>query len=332
MDTNITMAHGGGGLASSRLIKEIFFKHFGSNEVAGDAAILNMPGTRLAFTTDSFVVTPLFFKGGDIGKLAICGTVNDLSCSGAKPLYLSCGVILEEGFSIELLDKIVESMAETANKAGVKIVCGDTKVVHKGGCDGIYINTSGVGIVKEGIDISPDKAQVGDVVILSGYPGEHAAAIMTARNELGLSGDLKSDCAPLNKMVEDLLDQVEVHVLRDPTRGGVAASLNEIANDSKIGIEINEKQIIVSEGVKAVCSLMGFDPLYMANEGKMIVILPEENALKALTVLQKTEEGKNAAIIGKVLDEHIGKLVMRTELGGRRLIDMPYGEQLPRIC
>ena len=332
MNEMITMAHGGGGTASNRLIHEIFLKHFGTIDTP-DSAVLNFPnGAELAFTTDSFVVSPLFFNGGNIGKLAVCGTVNDLTCVGAKPLYLSSGFILEEGFSIAELEKIVRSMAETALLAGVRIVCGDTKVVQKGGCDGVYINTAGVGFVKKGLSILPSNAKAGDVIILSGYPGEHAAAIVTARNELGISGELTSDCAPLNKMIEKIIEEVEIHVLRDPTRGGVAASLNEISKDSKVGIEIDEVEIVIPKGVQAVCSLLGYDPLYMANEGKMIIILPERDAQKALKLIRLTEEGRNAAIIGKVVSDHIGKVVLNTEAGGRRLIDMPFGEQLPRIC
>ena len=332
MNEKITLAHGGGGTASNRLIREIFLKHFGTSDTP-DSAVLDFPAEgKLAFTTDSFVVSPLFFNGGNIGKLAVCGTVNDLTCVGARPLYLSCGFILEEGFAIVDLDKIVQSMADTAKAAGVRMVCGDTKVVQKGGCDGVYINTSGVGFVANGMNILPSNAQTGDVIILSGYPGEHAAAIVTARQELGISGELFSDCAPLNKMIEKLLGLLEIHVLRDPTRGGVAASLNEISRDSNVGMELDEATIMVPSGVQAVCSLLGFDPLYMANEGKMLIILPEADAKRAIELLKTTDEGKNAAIIGNVVSEHIGKVVLNTEAGGRRLIDMPFGEQLPRIC
>jgi len=332
MTGKITIAHGGGGTASSDLIHKIFLKHFETKETP-DAAVLNFPRDgQLAFTTDSFVVSPLFFNGGNIGKLSVCGTVNDLACAGATPLYLSCGFIIEEGFGLDDLDKIVKSMAETAKHAGVRIVCGDTKVVQKGACDGVYINTSGVGYVPDGLRISPANAKPGDAVILTGYPGEHAAAIITARHELGISGELFSDCAPLNKMIEKITGEVEVHVLRDPTRGGVAASLNEIATDSEVGIEIDETSIIIPPGVQAVCNLFGYDPLYMANEGKMIIILPETQASKALGLLNSVAEGKNAAIIGKIVESHSKKVVMNTTSGGRRLIDMPYGEQLPRIC
>jgi len=332
MKDRITMAHGGGGTASNRLIHEIFLKHFGTIDTP-DSAVLNFPlGGELAFTTDSFVVSPLFFNGGNIGKLAVCGTVNDLTCVGAQPLYLSCGFILEEGLSIKELEEIVKSMADTAQSAGVKIVCGDTKVVQKGACDGVYINTSGVGVVNKGVSILPSNAKAGDVIILSGFPGEHAAAIVTARNELGISGELSSDCAPLNTMIEKIIGEVEIHVLRDPTRGGVAASLNEISKDSEVGIELDETAIVIPQGVQAVCSLLGYDPLYMANEGKMIIILPVTEAQKALKLIKATDEGKNAAIIGIVVSDHIGKVVLNTEAGGRRLIDMPYGEQLPRIC
>lgn len=332
MNGKITMAHGGGGTASNRLIREIFLKHFGTNDTP-DAAVLNFPEKgKLAFTTDSFVVSPLFFNGGNIGKLAVCGTVNDLTCVGAKPLYLSCGFIIEEGFEIAQLDQIVKSMAETALTAEVKVVCGDTKVVQRGACEGVYINTAGVGFVQDGTNILPQNAKAGDVVILSGYPGEHAAAIVTARNELGISGDLSSDCAPLNKMIQNLYGLVELHVLRDPTRGGVAASLNEIAKDSNVGIELDELSIVVPLGVQAVCSLLGYDPLYMANEGKMIIVLPQDDANRALDLLRSTKEGQHAAIIGKIVAEHEGKVVLNTESGGRRLIDMPFGEQLPRIC
>ena len=332
MNELITMAHGGGGTASNQLIRDVFLRHFGTQNTP-DSAVLNFPeGGELAFTTDSFVVSPLFFNGGDIGKLAVCGTVNDLACVGAQPLYLSCGFIIEEGFEVEKLDRIVKSMAETAKAAGVRIVCGDTKVVNKGNCDGVYINTAGVGFVAHGKKISPENARSGDAIILTGTPGEHAAAIVTARQELGISGDLQSDCAPLNKMTEKILGEVEIHVMRDPTRGGVAASLNEIAKDSNLGIELLESSIQISKGVEAVCALLGYDPLYMANEGKMLVILPESDAQKALSLLKNTTTGANSAIIGSVVSSHPGKVVMETEAGGRRLIDMPYGEQLPRIC
>ena len=329
---NVSMAHGGGGTASNRLIHEIFLKNFGTQETP-DSAVLQVPeGMEIAFTTDSFVVSPLFFNGGDIGKLAVCGTVNDLTCVGATPKYLSCGMIIEEGFEIALLDKIAQSMAETASKAGVKIVCGDTKVVQRGKCDGLYINTSGVGFVEKGVRILPSNAKPGDAVILTGAPGEHAAAIVTARQQLGISGDLKSDCAPLNNMIEKLLGKVEIHVMRDSTRGGVAASLNEIAKDSGVGVELEESEIVTTDGVKAICALLGFDPLYMANEGKMLIILPNNVAQDAVEILKNTPEGKESRIIGEITDTHIGKVVLNTEAGGMRLIDMPFGEQLPRIC
>jgi len=328
----ITIAQGGGGTASQELIHEVFLRHFETNETP-DAAVLAFPaGGSLAFTTDSFVVSPHFFPGGDIGKLAVCGTINDLTCVGAQPLYLSCGFIIEEGFPMEALDRIVQSMAATAKAAGVKVVCGDTKVVPKGHCDGIFINTAGVGFVADGMRISPANAQVGDAIILTGYPGEHAAAIATARHELGLSGDLMSDCAPLNRMIAKILAELPVHVMRDPTRGGVAASCNEIAHDSHVGILLEETAIVIPKGVGAICALLGYDPLYMANEGKMLVILPAEHAQRAVAILKKTPEGRNAAIIGRVVSDHPEKVVLQTEAGGKRLIDMPYGEQLPRIC
>ncbi|MBQ7605342.1 MAG: hydrogenase expression/formation protein HypE [Firmicutes bacterium] len=326
----ITMAHGSGGKSGAELMARIFGKHF-KNEILDkmeDAAVLEING-RIAFSTDTFVVTPTIFKGGDIGKLCICGTVNDLLMMGAVPKYLTCGFVLEEGLDVELLDKIVESMAATAKKAGVTIVAGDTKVVE--GHGGLFINTTGIGIIPEGRDISASNCKAGDKLILSGTLGDHHACILSAR--MNVENNIKSDCAVLAPICNALFDGgIEVRTMRDVTRGGLGTILNEIARSSSVHINLEEESIPVSDEVSGFCGIMGLDPLYMGNEGKMIIVVPGEKAEKALELVRGTEEGKNAAIIGTVTEEKKASVTMTTRLGGSRIVDVLYGEGLPRIC
>lgn len=335
MSDVITMAHGSGGIKMHELIKNIFHKYL-SNEIldsGDDAAKFPAPAGRLAFTTDSYVISPIFFKGGNIGKLAVCGTVNDLAAAGAKPLYMSCGFIIEEGFTFSKLEEIVGSMAETARECGIIPVTGDTKVVQKGAADGIFINTSGIGVIPEGINISGRNARPGDKVIITGNIGDHGCAIMLEREKLGITSGIKSDCAPLGDMIQKLLAGInQVHVLRDPTRGGLATTLNEIAQQSGTGIKLYEETIPVAGEARGVCELLGLDPLYIANEGKMIVIVPEIEAVKALEILKSHKYGELAAIIGVVEEAPRGKVFMKTVTGGSRILDMLAGDQLPRIC
>ncbi|AEY65695.1 hydrogenase expression/formation protein HypE [Clostridium sp. BNL1100] len=332
----ITIAHGSGGTATSKLIEQIFKKHF-SNDILSqgdDSARLDIGDARnLVFTTDSFVVTPIFFNGGNIGKLAVCGTVNDLATSGAKPLYLSCGFIIEEGFGMDELERIVEAMSATAIECGVKIVTGDTKVVQKGAADKIFINTSGIGIIPDGLNISGRNAKVGDKIIISGTIGDHGSSIFLERESIGFNADIKSDCAPLSGMVQDILSVVpDVHVLRDPTRGGVATTLNEIAVQSNVSILIREDSLPVKREVQGVCELLGMDPLYMANEGKMLCFVGEDKADKVLEALHKNKYGKDARIIGEVTEVGQPKVLLKALSGGSRIISVLAGDQLPRIC
>ncbi|MBQ3796214.1 MAG: hydrogenase expression/formation protein HypE [Butyrivibrio sp.] len=334
----ITMAHGSGGESTSRLISEVFAKHF-KNEFLDrleDSAVV--PGNgRLAVTTDSFVVTPILFPGGNIGRLSVCGTVNDLLMSGAKPMYLTCGCILEEGLDIEVLDKIIESMAETAREAGVKIITGDTKVIeNKGGEPGLIINTSGVGFIEDSLDVpGPFKLQDEDSIIISGNLGDHHAAILGTR--MGIETNIESDNAPLCDMVSNLLDNgIRVHAMRDVTRGGLGTVLNEFCSASKCTIELDEQSLPVSAAVKDFCGILGLDPMYMGNEGKMVLSVHKEDAQKALLLIRKSKYGENACIIGSVRKSEeaadINNVVLRTKIGGRRVIGLMYGEGLPRIC
>lgn len=324
----ITMAHGSGGKSSSQLMKDIFGKHF-NNSILNkmeDAAVLEVGG-RIACSTDSFVVTPLVFKGGDIGKLCVCGTVNDLLMMGAQPKYLTCGFIMEEGLDTELLDKIVESMAAQAHEAGVMIVAGDTKVVEGNG--GLYINTTGIGLIPDGRDVSSSNCREGDVIILSGTLGDHHACILSHRMEI--ENDIESDCAALNDIVKSLFDNdVCVKTMRDVTRGGLGTVLNEIADSSGCMIELEEEAIPIADNVKGFAGILGLDPLYMGNEGKMIAVVSADDADKALKAIRNTEHGKNAAIIGRA-KEGSGAYI-RTRLGATRRFDVLYGEGLPRIC
>ncbi|MDO8886329.1 hydrogenase expression/formation protein HypE [Candidatus Oleimmundimicrobium sp.] len=331
----IILAHGSGGKLSNDLLKNIFLKDFTNPilEKLDDMAILNLNGVKVAFTTDSYVVNPIFFNGGDIGKLAICGTVNDLSMSGAVPKYISAAFVIEEGFPVDDLKKITGSMRKAAEEAGVEIVTGDTKVVEKGSADKIFINTAGIGLIESGIDISGSNAKVGDRVILSGTIGDHGIAIMSRREGLEFKTGLKSDCAPLNQLVQDMLQVSEkIRCLRDPTRGGLATILNEIAKQSGVSICIKEEKIPVKEGVGGACEMLGFDPLYVANEGKLIAVVDSIDAEKVLKAMKKNKYGKDSQIIGEIAESPKGKVLLKTFLGTRRIIDVLVGEQLPRIC
>lgn len=331
----ILLAHGGGGLLSHDLINKIFISQF-DNELLNqqhDGAVFEQDGIHYAFTTDSYVVQPVFFPGGDIGCLAINGTVNDLAMCGARPLYVSAGFILEEGFCVDDLLKIARSMKTAAEIAGVEIVTGDTKVVERGKGDKIYINTSGIGVVAMGVNISPRNCCPGDAIILSGSIAEHGIAVLSAREGLEFGTTIKSDTVALNDLVAEVLNiSRNIHVLRDPTRGGVASSLNEIAQTAKLGIEIEESRIPVKEEVKAACELLGLDSLYVANEGKAIVFVSAEDAGKVLSGMRSHKLGAEAQIIGRVVDAHPGIVVMKNAIGTSRIIDMLSGNLLPRIC
>lgn len=337
-DDHVTLSHGSGGKASHNLIEGIFAPAFSNSllDSMDDAAILPVDGTRarLAFTTDTFVVSPLFFPGGDIGKLAVHGTVNDLAVSGAHPLYLSAGFILEEGFPIEDLRRIVASMAEAAAASGVQIVTGDTKVVERGKADGLFINTTGVGVVRAGWNMGNVHAQVGDKILVSGTLGDHGIAVMLARESLDIETSTVSDSAPLHTMVADLMSAVgsSIHCLKDPTRGGLATTLNEIAIASEVGIALDERLIPISQDVRGACEILGLDALTIANEGKLIAVVAPEAAKSALETMRAHPLGKNAALIGEVRAEPAGMVVLRTDLGGTRVLDMLVGDPLPRIC
>lgn len=332
----IVMGHGSGGKMSQDLIARMFLPPFDNEALrAGDDAGVVRPNlcTQLAISTDSHVVWPLFFAGGDIGRLAVCGTVNDVAMMGATPRYLTAGFILEEGLDLVVLERIVTSMQEAAAEADVQIIAGDTKVVQRGKADGLYINTSGVGVVTPGVEIGGALAQPGDVVILSGSLGDHGIAVLEARGELGFESGIQSDVAPLNHMIAAMLEASNhIHVLRDPTRGGVATSLNEIAQQSQVNILIHEASIPVRPSVAAACEMLGFDPLYIANEGKLIAIVGKESAEAALEAMQKDGHGKEAAIIGEVKAAPAGRVLLKTTLGSTRIVDVLAGEMLPRIC
>jgi hydrogenase expression/formation protein HypE len=331
----ILLDHGSGGRASHELIEKVFVPRF-HNPVLNDlndSAVFELNGARLAFTTDSYVVDPIFFPGGDIGSLAVCGTVNDLAMRGARPCYLSVGFIIEEGFAIKDLEQILLSMERAAQEAGIQIVTGDTKVVPKGAADKIFINTAGIGLVPPDLNIAGQNAQPGDAVLISGTMGDHGLTILSKREGLAFDSPLKSDVAPLNHLVQEMLQAgPQIHVLRDPTRGGLATTLNEIAGQSQVGIELWEEFIPIRGSVMAASELLGLDPYYIANEGKLIAILPSAQAEAVLTAMKKNPYGQEAALIGEVKTENPGKVVMKTVIGGRRLMDMLAGEQLPRIC
>jgi hydrogenase expression/formation protein HypE len=331
----VLLAHGGGGKLSQQLIRSMFFSLFNNEflKQEHDGAIISTGGGQLAFTTDSYVVHPIFFPGGNIGELAVYGTVNDLAMCGATPRYLSAAFIIEEGFPMEQLWMIVRSMQQAAERSSIQIITGDTKVVDRGKGDGIFITTAGIGIIGEGISISPRRAAAGDAIILSGRIAEHGIAIMSAREGIEFETQVQSDCAPLNSLVETILNATKnVHVLRDPTRGGVASALNEIADAAHIGMIIEEMKIPVTEEVRGACEILGLDPLYIANEGKLIAFVPGEDAENVLSAMRSHPDGRNSSIIGKVVDAHPGIVVMKTSIGGNRVVDLISGEQLPRIC
>lgn len=330
----ILLAHGSGGKLAHELVEEIFVKAFDNPILAklDDSAAIDFSG-RLAFTTDSYVVSPIFFPGGDIGKLAVCGTVNDLAMCGAKPLYLSLSLIIEEGLTQSELKTIVGSVQRAAKESGVKIVTGDTKVVHRGSADKLFINTAGIGIVPEGVDISGSSAKPGDKVLLSGPIGDHGIAVLSKREGISFSTQLESDCAPLNSLVAEMLNaSSNIHCMRDPTRGGLATTLNELAKQSKVSIRIDEKKVPVRGEVLAACEMLGLDPLYVANEGKLVAIVPAEEADKFLKAMQGNHYGKEASLIGEVIEKTPGRVVLRTTIGASRIVDMMVGDPLPRIC
>ncbi|MDD5766872.1 MAG: hydrogenase expression/formation protein HypE [Candidatus Marinimicrobia bacterium] len=331
----IVRAHGSGGKLTHELIQSLFVKHFSNRSLDEllDSAILKNPGGKIVFTTDSHVVKPLFFPGGDIGKLSVTGTVNDLAVCGATPLYLSCGMIIEEGFEIDRLEKIVISMKNAAESAGVQIVTGDTKVVEHGAADGIFINTSGIGVRNSKVQLSLKSIRIGDAVLVSGWMGDHEAAIIKAREEFNISADIVSDCAPISRLTQKLVNEIpDLRIMRDPTRGGLATTLNEFVWRQKFGIRIDEKSVPVRESVRGLCEPLGFDPLYLANEGKIVAIVGKESAGKTLSIMRLSPECDSAAIIGEVIDEPKGKVLLRTGIGSNRILDMLTTEQLPRIC
>ena len=332
----IVMGHGGGGKLGSGLVEHLFLPAFRNTalEDLGDAALLDLRAGPIAMSTDSFVVQPLFFPGGSIGALAVNGTVNDLAVSGAVPRFLTAGFILEEGFPLAQLAAIVQEMAGAAANAGVEIVTGDTKVVERGHGDGCYINTAGLGVLREGIAVGPHRARAGDVILVSGTIGDHGMAIMSVREGLGFESEIRSDCAALNGLIGAVFDAVgeTVHAMRDPTRGGLAATLNEIARASGVGMVIEERSLPVRPEVQSACELLGIDPVYVANEGKVVFFVAPEAGDEALAILRAHPLGRNAARIGTVTGEHRGMLVARTTMGANRVISIPVGEQLPRIC
>lgn len=333
----VLLGHGSGGKLSHDLISALFVKYFDNEFLRKqtDSAILSLNSTRISFTTDSFVVDPIFFPGGDIGKLAVCGTVNDLAVSGAQPLYLSAGFIIEEGLPYQDLEKIVSSMAAEAKKAGVFIVTGDTKVVNRGKCDKIFINTAGIGLIdEENVHIGEgSRIKPGNLIIINGPVGDHGMAVLSARQDLNIRSEIISDCASLNGMISQIMEVSEgVRFMRDATRGGLATVLAELAEKRDFGVTLDESAIQVRPQVRAFCELLGFDPLYVANEGKVVIIAAANNAPRILALLKQHDFGKDAAIIGEITSDHPGKAWIKTQIGGKRILDMLAGEQLPRIC
>jgi hydrogenase expression/formation protein HypE len=334
----IVLGHGSGGKLSARLLETLILPAFGNPALAAldDQAILPLAaggGARLAFTTDSFVVTPIFFPGGDIGELAVNGTVNDLAMGGAEPKYLSLAFILEEGLAIDELRRVIDSARRAAERAGVSIVTGDTKVVGRGSGDKIFINTSGIGIVPSGLDLSSKHVRPGDAVLLSGTIGDHGIAILSTREGLELDGEVASDTAPLHGLVAEMLRAShEIHAMRDPTRGGLAATLCEIASRGPLGIEVDERAVPVRDPVRGACEILGLDPLLVANEGKLVAFVPEAESEHVLAAMRRHPLGRDAARIGRVVADHPGFVVLRTPIGGNRILDLPFGEALPRIC
>jgi len=334
-EDRIMMAHGSGGKISHELISDFFLPKFDNDilKKLDDSAVFKIKGNRLAFTTDSYVINPIFFPGGDIGKLAISGTVNDISMSGAVPLYISVSFVFEEGFLISNLEKILKSIKDAAKQAKVLIVCGDTKVVEKGSVDKIFINTSGLGVIEDGINISGENAKVGDLIIINGSIGDHGIAVISKRGQFEFEIQIESDCAPLSDLVQHMLSYTKnVNVLRDPTRGGIATSLNEIAEKSKVSIKVNENKIPVKKAIIGACEMLGFDPLYVANEGKLIAIVSKKDAYGLLNHMKKHPLAKDSEIIGEVTEGKAGRVIMKTLIGSTRILDMMIGELLPRIC
>lgn len=334
MEKVVTLAHGAGGKQTAELIDQVFRAHFSNPEfTADDAAILDVGDGKIAMSTDGFIVSPYEFNGGNIGKLSICGTVNDLACMGAKPLYMTCSFVIEEGFPLDKLEEIASYMEKTAKEAGVKIVAGDTKVAGKGQVDHIFITTTGVGKLQEGVHTSGAFAKPGDAVIVTGDIGRHGCTILLARENLGIEADVKSDCAPLWGTVESMLETTkDIHVIRDATRGGVGTVLYEIAAESNVGIRLDAGAIPVEGAVQGVCSMLGLDPLYLANEGTLVVFAPQSAAPALVETLRKGKYSRNAAIIGEVTDTMQGKVTVKTEIGSETLLPLPGGELLPRIC
>jgi hydrogenase expression/formation protein HypE len=336
----ITLAHGSGGRAMQELISKLFVSHFGGpqpeqmeDQARIDLSEFTQQGDRLAFTTDSYVVDPLFFPGGDIGKLAVTGTVNDLAVGGATPAYLSCAFIIEEGLPLAELERVVKSMQHTADQASVRIVTGDTKVVHRGAADKLFINTAGVGVIPAGVSIESGRAKDGDVIICNGYIGDHGAAIVDARGELALENNIETDCQPLNGLIADMLACCpDIHCMRDATRGGIATVLNEFAVASHCCIRVEEASIPVRPEVRGMCEILGLDPLYLANEGKLLVIVPAQYSEALLTTMRQHPAGKDSAIIGKVSPLPERNVLLQTRFGSQRVVDVLVGEQLPRIC
>ncbi len=336
----ITLSHGSGGKAMRDLIDDVFVAGFDSPELniledqaRFDLQALAQQGQQLAMTTDSYVVDPLFFPGGDIGKLAVTGTVNDLAVGGAIPLYLTCGLIIEEGLSVEDLRRVVSSMKATADECGVRIVTGDTKVVHKGAADKLFINTAGIGVIPAGINVAANRAQPGDVVICNGYIGDHGAAIVDARGELAMENTIQTDCAPLNSLIQAMLEVCpDIHCMRDATRGGIATVLNEFAESSNCAIRIDESSLPIRDAVRGMCEILGLDPLYLANEGKVIAVVPADKAEAILKVMQAHPQGEDSHIVAEVVAEPKQRVILKTRFGGDRIVDMLVGEQLPRIC
>ncbi|MCU0527521.1 MAG: hydrogenase expression/formation protein HypE [Elainella sp. Prado103] len=339
-DPEITLAHGSGGKAMRNLIEDVFVGHFANpsltpleDQARFDLADLMQWGDRLAFTTDSYVIDPLFFPGGSIGSLAINGTVNDLAVSGATPLYLTCSVILEEGLPVETLRQVVQAMKVAANIAGVQIVTGDTKVVPRGAADKLFINTAGIGVMRRGVSPAASQLQPGDVVLVNGTLGDHGATILLARGELDLSTTVQSDCQSLNGLVNAILDICpQVRAMRDATRGGLATVLNEFATSSQVGIRIQEESLPIQTEVEGICELLGLDPLYLANEGKLVVIVPGADADRVLAAMQKHPVGHNSRVIGEVMESPRGTVLLKTTFGTERVVDLLVGDQLPRIC
>lgn len=333
-ETTVTLAHGAGGKQTSELIDRVFKAHFENPALtADDAAVLTPPAGKMAMTTDGFIVSPAFFPGGNIGKLSICGTVNDLACMGARPCYLSCAFVIEEGYPMERLEEIAAAMEKTAKEAGVTIVSGDTKVAGKGQVDGVFITTTGVGEILNGVETSGAKAQPGDAILVTGDVGRHGCTILLAREDFGIEADVTSDCAPLWGTVEAMLETTKnIHVIRDATRGGVGTVLYEIAGQSDVGVRLDSTAVPVAPEVQGVCRMLGLEPLYLACEGRLVIIAPKEEAPKLLEILRQGPYSRDAAIIGEITAENPGRVIMTTEIGAQTVLPQPGGELLPRIC